>query len=68
MSEFLTIKQLSELLKIPVNTLYSWTSQRKIPYKKVNGYLLRFKLQDIERWLDGAKVEPTETGARLVEG
>lgn len=47
---FLTVKDLSDYLKIKPSTLYSWANQRKIPHFKVNG-LLRFNKEEIDSWL-----------------
>ncbi len=54
---FLGISELSEYLGIPVGTLYSWTSMRKIPYCKM-GKVLRFDLQAIEGWIREREIKP----------
>ncbi len=46
----LTIKDLSEQLRIKPATLYSWAAQGKIPCRKIHG-LVRFEQGDIDRWL-----------------
>lgn len=51
------IKEASEYLDLTVNTLYTWVSQRKIPYIKV-GRLTKFDLRDIDRFIEENKVEP----------
>jgi len=51
MDKLLTINQLSELLQVKKNTIYSWTFTRKIPFVKING-ALRFKEKVISRWID----------------
>jgi excisionase family DNA binding protein len=53
----LTIKDLSEQLRIKPATLYSWAAQGKIPCRKIHG-LVRFDQHDIDRWL--ASFCPTE--------
>lgn len=47
----INIHELSELLGICVNTIYSWVSEKKIPYTKM-GRLLRFDSEKINRWID----------------
>ncbi len=42
----LTIEQLAEELQVSVWTLYTWTSQKRIPFVKA-GRLLRFRLKDV---------------------
>ncbi len=48
------ISQLSEIINIKKKTIYDWTHKGLIPYVKV-GRLLRFDLNDIERWLKSNK-------------
>ena len=50
---FLTVKELSELLKIKASTIYSWAGKCKIPARKING-LVRFWSNDIAQWLDSS--------------
>ena len=50
------VHQASEATSIPVNTLYGWVSQRKIPFVKVNGSL-RFDPKDLKAWIDSQKVD-----------
>ena len=42
MERLLTIDQLSELLQVKKNTIYSWTFTRRIPFVKIGGGL-RFR-------------------------
>ncbi len=51
MERLLTIDQVSELLQVKKNTIYSWTFTRKIPFVKVNG-ALRFQERVISKWID----------------
>lgn len=59
-SEILTIKEVSKLLKVPVDCLYNMTSKKQIPYFKVNR-LLRFdKEKVLEHFMkaeDGQEVQ-----------
>ncbi|MBI5316830.1 MAG: helix-turn-helix domain-containing protein [Nitrospirae bacterium] len=48
----LTIKDLAEQLRIKPSTLYAWAAQSKIPCVRIHG-LIRFRPEDIERWLSG---------------
>ena len=47
---FLTLDELSVILKIKPKTLRQWVYQGRIPNLKING-LLRFERRDIEAWL-----------------
>lgn len=49
-----TIKEISNLLKIKESTLYSWVQQQTIPFYKLNG-LLRFDLDEIKKWIQKSK-------------
>jgi excisionase family DNA binding protein len=46
----ITIWEVSALTGLSVSTLYTWVSQRKIPFVKL-GRLLRFDTQAIDRWI-----------------
>jgi excisionase family DNA binding protein len=46
-----TIEDLSEFLKLPVKTLYTWVSQKRLPHLKL-GNRLRFRQKEIEKWLN----------------
>jgi excisionase family DNA binding protein len=56
----LTVKDLSELLKIKAKTLYQWAELNQIPHMKLNG-ALRFDYDDIMAWV---KVCKRETASR----
>jgi excisionase family DNA binding protein len=45
-STFITIDELSALLKIPKKTLYNWVSRNQIPYIKMGGHL-RFAPREV---------------------
>lgn len=51
MSRLLTIDEASEYLGISKLTLYGWVSARKLGFVKV-GRLVKFKQQDLEKWID----------------
>ncbi|MFW5804534.1 MAG: helix-turn-helix domain-containing protein [bacterium] len=53
---YFDVKQLSEFLRIPENTVYQMTSKREIPYIKM-GRKLYFKRSEIEKWLDAGKID-----------
>lgn len=45
----LTVKELSEIIKVKEKTLYQWAELGQIPCIKLNG-CLRFDLDEIEKW------------------
>ena len=49
--EWLTIKEASEYLRIPVGTLRNWTSNGRIPYRKI-GRCVRYKRSELRDLLN----------------
>lgn len=49
--KIVTIKEVSEFLKIKQSTIYSWVNQKRIPSFKLNG-LWRFDMEKIEAWIN----------------
>ncbi|MGI8733752.1 MAG: helix-turn-helix domain-containing protein [Pyrinomonadaceae bacterium] len=45
----MTPAQCAELLQVEIETLYKWTHQRTIPFRKVGG-ALRFDLDEVNEW------------------
>ncbi len=62
----LNIKEASELLNLAQQTLYGFTSQRKIPFIK-KGKKLYFNRIDLEKWLNQDKERYTEIVKPLVK-
>jgi len=52
--QVVTIKELSELLRVKEKTIYQWAESGKIPCLKFNG-ALRFDLHDIKKWMESCK-------------
>lgn len=52
----LNINELSEYIGLSTNTIYSWVSQRRIPYVKC-GRLTKFDIQRIDEWIKESSVE-----------
>ena len=61
--KMMTIEELAEFLSISRYTLYNWTSTRNLPFYKI-GRTVRFRMKDIEAWLEKQKVEQS----RIKEG
>ena len=58
-NNLLSPSQLAQDLGISIETVYAWTSQKRIPYFKVSR-LVRFNLSDVNEWLAGQKIAPHE--------
>ncbi len=55
--EFVTVKELSQFLRVKESTLYSWVHYGMIPFHKLNG-LIRFDMEEIETWVKKSHKEP----------
>jgi excisionase family DNA binding protein len=58
MEKLLSIEELSRLLGITKSTLYSWTSKKIIPHRKLSPKLIRFEESEILDWLGKKSVYP----------
>ena len=58
MDKLLTIDELAEVLSVKKSTIYQWVHLGLIPHIKV-GRLLRFREEDIQKWLISRQVEPS---------
>ena len=54
---FLTPEELAEFLSVSKATVYRLVGKRQLPFHKIGG-VLRFKRDDIERYLDEGRIEP----------
>jgi len=57
MKRLLTVDEVAKVLSVRKSTVYQWVHLRLIPHIKV-GRFVRFKEEDIERWLKERKVKP----------
>lgn len=53
---YLTIKDVANMLQIKRCTLYLWVAQGKLPALRLGG-LIRFRREDIDKWLAGCQIE-----------
>jgi len=51
----LNVEELSEYIGLSTSTIYSWVSQRRIPFVKC-GRLTKFDLQRIDEWIEESSV------------
>ncbi len=66
MEKLLNIDELAEILGVTKATIYSWTSQNKIPHVKLTKRLLKFREQEIMDWISQKSVsaDAPEAGKR----
>ena len=62
-NEILTIKQISDYLKITERTVYRLAAAQKIPAFKVGG-MWRFSLEDIENWIKQQSQEVSDVSLK----
>ncbi len=53
---FFSVNEIAEYLGVEASTIYAWVHTRQIPFYKI-GRLVKFKQDQIDRWMEGLKVE-----------
>jgi excisionase family DNA binding protein len=61
--EILTLREVADYLKLTERTLYRLTQEGRLPGFKV-GNSWRFRLRDIEAWIEAQKAEVRRDGGR----
>ena len=51
MKKLIDSKELAEVMQVSIRTIYGWASKGIIPSIKI-GRLLRFKVENVEAWID----------------
>ena len=59
MEKLLKVEQLSEIIQVSPSTIYHWAQADYIPHYKFPK-VLRFKLSEVERWLNRRKTKGRE--------
>jgi excisionase family DNA binding protein len=54
MDRYFNTKELSEYLRVPEQTIRRWVLDNEIAYVRIHN-LIRFRLSEIEKWVDGKK-------------
>lgn len=57
---YLTYKQASSLLEIPMGTMYSLVRTKRIPHVRLGPRSVRFIRTDLERWMQEHRVSEGE--------
>lgn len=47
----LSVNELAQHLRVSPRTIYGWVYRRLIPYQKIGPRLIRFDVEEIERWI-----------------
>lgn len=69
LTEFMTIEEVAEYLRVPVSSMYKLAQQGKIPASKV-GRHWRFRREFIDRWINDQAhgLKPEVTNSNGLEG
>lgn len=59
MDQLLTAQQVSDYLQVPLPTLYQWRYRGIGPRAARVGRYLRYRLRDVDRWMDERVTEGT---------
>ena len=62
-TQLIGVPGLAAMLNVDERHIYRLVAERRIPYIKW-GHLLRFDTAEVQRWLDGNRVEPTSPTRR----
>lgn len=62
--KLLTCTDVSELLSIRPATVRAWTRQGRLPYVKLNGRSVRYRMVDVERLIQNGLRPSLPTGAQ----
>jgi excisionase family DNA binding protein len=65
--KLMTVNEAAAYLGLSVHTLYSWTSQRKVPFVKL-GSRVRFDRKKLDAWVDALAQEPIIDGPSKLRG
>ena len=58
MNHLLTADEVAAYIQRPKSMIYKWTCAKKIPFSKINGGLLRFNKEKIDKWIEGMSFKP----------
>jgi excisionase family DNA binding protein len=56
-SELLTVPEAAALLRLKVSTIRAWVCQKRIPYVKLGGRLVRIRRSDADALVSASVVE-----------
>ncbi len=54
----LTYQEASSRLAVPVDTLYGWVSEGRIPHVRLGPRTVRFETAELDAWLDERRFTP----------
>ena len=54
----LTYGQASQMLSVPISTLYTWVRERRVPFMRLGRRSVRFSVSRLSAWLEARSIEP----------
>jgi excisionase family DNA binding protein len=61
----LTVREVAALTGFSEGTLYQWISQRRdIPYVRISARCIRFRRSDIDAWISGLAIAPSDAPSK----
>ena len=57
----LTAKDVAPILGVGVSTLYEWQRRGLVPYIRLPGHGIRFRVSDLKAWIESRAVPPQNT-------
>ena len=63
MSQLMTVHEVADYLKVPATTLYRWRHHRTGPAVARVGRHLRYRREDVDRWVDEQRDVNANDGA-----
>ncbi len=67
MQELLTPEEVAKMLKVDRRTVYYWIEQKKINHIRINRKVIRFRLYDVEEFLQKHVVQADNTDSIVDE-
>jgi excisionase family DNA binding protein len=64
---YMTIEEVAVYLRLAEQTIRRWVLNREIPFHKIRK-VIRFRLSEIEKWIDGGGGDTAMTGDVGIEG
>jgi excisionase family DNA binding protein len=59
--KWIGVHEVAEYLGLKPSTIYDYVRERRIPHHKIPGSrILKFKLPEIDRWLESCRIETTD--------
>lgn len=66
--DFLTYKQTASYLNLPIATLYTLVSKKRIPFYRISGRIIRFSKAELIAWINrGANMPHTDLEDRKID-